>query len=62
MQKKIRIIVYMLWNNNIIGLVISSEFVRKQEFKLKKIKICVRLQDSRLLQSQPQHHMMQRRI
>ena len=39
MQKEIRIIVQVLWNSSIIGLVISSEFVRKQEFELKKIKI-----------------------
>ena len=32
-----RITVEMLLNSGIIGLVISSEFVRKQGFKLKKI-------------------------
>ena len=33
-----RMIVEMLLDSRVIGLVISLEFVRKQEFKLKKIK------------------------
>jgi len=32
------VIVEMVLDSGVIGLVISSKFVRKQEFKLKKIK------------------------
>ncbi len=36
-----RIIVEVLLDSRIIGLVMSSEFVRKQGFKLKKIEIYI---------------------
>ena len=39
----------MLWNSSIIGLVISSEFVRKQKFKLKKIKISIYVLDFKIV-------------
>ena len=48
-QEEIKIIVQMLWNSSIIGLVISSEFVRKQKFKLKKIKISIYVLDFKIV-------------
>ena len=45
MQKEV--IVEALLNSGIIGLVMSSEFVRKQVFKLKKIKRPILLRTQR---------------
>ena len=55
-QEEIKIIVQMLWNSSIIGLVISSEFVRKQEFKLKKIKIPIYVLDFKIVDYYSHNH------
>ena len=52
------IIVEALLNSSVTGLVISSEFIRKQEFKLKKIDrpIYVRNVDSFFNKEKPIEH------
>jgi len=54
----------MLFDNSITRLVISSEFVRKQRFKLKKIErpIYVRNVDNSFNKKEPIEHMVKMNI